>query len=399
MQADLKATVERKKNELSSEFQPKWWGKTVGLYVHVPFCATSCDFCAFYQVQGDRAGIRAYLDGIEEEAAQVAVAGQELNTCFFGGGTPGLLKASDLQILCETVRRNFRGTLGEWTVEMAPSTVKLDKLKVLKDQGVTRISMGVQSFDDALLDKLGRQHSRKQILKAYDLIREEGFESVNLDLIFAIPGQNEARLKEDIRQAAQLGPDHLSTYCLTFEEDTALFVQLSEGKVALDVELETRLYLTCWEEMERLGYEQYEVSNFARPGKQCLHNANTWKMDQWIGLGPSAASQFRGRRYSNVPDLDRWLEGVKANHPNWIDQSDLNEALLLEDVLIFGLRMSDGVDLNELQNRFGRELTRSQSKTIEALESDGKLRKSGDRIRLTRAGRLLSDAVGSALMV
>jgi oxygen-independent coproporphyrinogen-3 oxidase len=282
---------------------------------------------------------------------------------------------------------------------MAPSTVKPDKLKALKEQGVTRISMGVQSFDDALLDKLGRQHSRKQILKAYSLIREEGFESVNLDLIFAIPGQSEARLKEDIRQAAQLGPDHLSTYCLTFEEDTALFVQLSEGKVALDVDLETRLYLTCWEEMERLGFEQYEVSNFARPGKQCLHNINTWKMDQWIGLGPSAASQIRGRRYSNVPDLDRWLEGVKGNRPNRVDQSVLTEGLLLEDALIFGLRMNEGVDLKALQQRFGQELTRSQSKTIEALESDGKLRKNEDRIWLTREGRLLSDAIGSELMV
>jgi oxygen-independent coproporphyrinogen-3 oxidase len=310
-----------------------------------------------------------------------------------------LLKASDLQILCETVRRNFGETVGEWTVEMAPSTVKPDKLKALKEQGVTRISMGVQSFDDALLDKLGRQHSRKQILKAYSLIREEGFESVNLDLIFAIPGQSEARLKEDIRQAAQLGPDHLSTYCLTFEEDTALFVQLSEGKVALDVDLETRLYLTCWEEMERLGFEQYEVSNFARPGKQCLHNINTWKMDQWIGLGPSAASQIRGRRYSNVPDLDRWLEGVKGNRPNRVDQSVLTEGLLLEDALIFGLRMNEGVDLKALQQRFGQELTRSQSKTIEALESDGKLRKNEDRIWLTREGRLLSDAIGSELMV
>ncbi len=305
---------------------------------------------------------------------------------LFWGGTPGLLKASDLQILCETVRRNFGETVGEWTVEMAPSTVKPDKLKALKEQGVTRISMGVQSFDDALLDKLGRQHSRKQILKAYDLIREEGFESVNLDLIFAIPGQSEARLKEDIRHAAQLGPDHLSTYCLTFEEDTALFVQLSEGKVALDVDLETRLYLTCWEEMERLGFEQYEVSNFARPGKQCLHNINTWKMDQWIGLGPSAASQIRGRRYSNVPDLDRWLEGVKGNRPNRVDQSVLTEGLLLEDALIFGLRMNEGVDLKALQQRFGQELTRSQSKTIEALESDGKLRKNEDRIWLTREG-------------
>lgn len=399
MQADLKATVEGKKNELRSEFQPKWWGESLGLYVHVPFCATACDFCAFYQVQSDRDGIRAYLDGIQGEADLLESTGQKIDTCFWGGGTPGLLKASDLQILCETVVRNFGPPVREWTVEMAPSTVKPDKLKVLKEHGVTRISMGVQSFDDALLDKLGRQHSRKQILKAYDLIREEGFESVNLDLIFAIPGQDETRLKEDIRLAARLEPDHLSTYCLTFEEDTALFVQLSEGKVSIDVDLETRLYLACWEEMERLGYEQYEVSNFARPGKQCVHNTNTWKMDQWIGLGPSAASQFQGKRFTNVPDLENWLKGVKQRSLNQVDRSELSESLLLEDSLVFGLRMNDGLDLNVLQQRYGLELSLMQSSTIRELESEGKLLRNGDRIWLTNEGRLLVDAIGSALMV
>ncbi len=399
MQADLKATVEGKKNELGSEFQPKWWGETLGLYVHVPFCATACDFCAFYQVQSDRDGIRAYLDGIQAEAALLEGTGQKIDTCFWGGGTPGLLKASDLQILCETVARFSGPPVREWTVEMAPSTVKPDKLKILKEHGVTRISMGVQSFDDGLLEKLGRQHSRKQILKAYDLIRAEGFESVNLDLIFAIPGQDETRLKADVQQAAQLEPDHLSTYCLTFEEDTALFVQLSEGKVAIDVDLETRLYLTCWEKMASLGFEQYEVSNFARPGKQCVHNTNTWKMDQWIGLGPSAASQFRGQRYSNVPDLEHWLRGVDERKLNRVDQSRLTESLLLEDALIFGLRMNDGVDLNALRQRFDQDLTPVQSETIEKLEIEGKLLRDGNRIWLTDEGRLVVDSIGSALMV
>jgi len=398
MQADLKATAEGKKDESKREFQPKWWGGTLGLYVHVPFCATTCDFCAFYQVQSDREGIRAYLEGIRREAVLLESGCRPIDTCFWGGGTPGLLKASDLQILCETVVSYFGQPAHEWTVEMAPSTVKADKLRILKDHGVTRISMGVQSFDDPLLDKLGRQHSRKQIFKAYDLIREEDFESVNLDLIFAIPGQDANRLKKDIREAASLEPDHLSTYCLTFEEDTALFVKLSEGKVAIDVDLEAALYVTCWEEMERQGYEQYEISNFARSGKQCLHNLNTWKMGQWIGLGPSASSQYQGERYSNVADLDTWMTGVESGERQRVDHSQLSKSLLLEDALIFGLRMNRGVDLDRLEARYDCGISIAQEEVIRRLHGEGKLWKNGSRIGLTGTGRLVADAIGGALM-
>ncbi len=398
MQGDLKATVEAKKNEMTPEFQPKWWGETLGLYVHVPFCATACDFCAFYQVQSDRDGIRSYLDGIGREMSFLGV-NQPIDTCYWGGGTPGLLTARDLQILFESVVGHLGQPLREWTVEMAPSTVKADKLKILKEQGVTRISMGVQSFDDGLLDKLGRQHSRKQVMKAYDLIRKEGFDSVNLDLIFAIPGQDESRLRRDIQEAAILEPDHLSTYCLTFEEDTALFVQLSKGSVSIDVDLEARLYTACWDEMAKRGFEQYEVSNFAQPGKRCRHNLNTWKMDQWIGVGPSASSQYCGQRYTNVPDLRLWLEGVENGTPDRVDCSELSIPLLIEDSLIFGLRMNDGVDLDRIGQRFGQTLSVAQQNTLRQLEREEKLVRKNQKVWLTDEGRLVADAIGSALMV
>ncbi len=397
MRGDLLATVERRKEDLAQEFQHKWWGKSLGLYLHVPFCATSCDFCAFYQVQSDRNGIRNYLYGMRLEAEMVAVD-QAIDTCFWGGGTPGLLTSKDLERLGGVMIDRFGAPKEEWTVEMAPSTVKADKLKALKELGVTRISMGAQSFDEGLLEKLGRQHSRKQIMKAYDLIRRFEFDSVNLDLIFAIPGQNETRLQADVQAAAALEPDHLSTYCLTFEEDTALFVQLSEGKVSIDRELESRLYRASWEAMAEAGYEQYEVSNYARPGKRCAHNINTWRMDQWIGLGPSAASQFRGRRYSNVPDLEKWLKNLDQGERGEIDRSDLTPSLLLEDSLIFGLRMNDGVDTKELEMRFGCEMTEQQRAAIARLETDGKLKRSGNRIWLTDEGRLVADAIGTEMM-
>jgi len=397
MQGDLKATVEGKKEQIEGKFQPKWWGDTLGLYLHVPFCATACDFCAFYQVQGDRDGILNYLRGVERELGYLP-EGIEIDTCFWGGGTPGLLRAEDLDTLCRATIEKLGTPKEEWTVEMAPSAVKADKLEVLKACGVTRISMGVQSFDDRLLDKLGRQHSRKQIFKAYELIRECGFESVNLDLIFAIPGQDEQRLLSDIDAAVALAPDHLSTYCLTFEEDTALYVQLSEGKVALDEELEERLYRTSWDAMANAGFEQYEISNYAKPGKQCLHNLNTWKMDQWIGLGPSGASQFRGRRFANAPDLDDWLKGVASGELCRVDEVDLSVDMLWEDCLIFGLRMNQGIDLDALQARFDRPIDSRIEARLRRLESEGALEREGSRLRLTEQGRLVADAIGAELM-
>ena len=397
MQGDLKATIEEKKKENDCKFRSKLVGDALGLYVHVPFCPTACDFCAFYQEQTDRAGIEAYLDGIGREVLLYDV-GKPVDTYFFGGGTPGLLIAEDLERLSTILINHFGVPAMEWTVEMAPSTVKADKLRVLKDLGVTRISMGVQSFDEQLLDALGRQHSRKQIFKAYDQIRSADFKSVNLDLIFAIPGQDTDRLKKDIQDAASLEPDHISTYCLTFEEDTALYAKLAKGEISLDVDREAELYLSCWRSMAEAGYEQYEVSNFSKPGHECIHNVNTWKMHQWIGLGPSASSQFGGIRYSNVPDLDKWICGLKEGARDRIEVQELTASLMLEDALIFGLRMNRGVEVESLCQRFGKPLSQRVSKVLMEMEECGYLERLGTRALVTESGRLLADAIGQNLM-
>jgi oxygen-independent coproporphyrinogen-3 oxidase len=184
-------------------------------YLHIPFCASSCDFCAFYQEQPERAKIEGFLGSIEAEMAQSGLSGG-IETAFWGGGTPGLLPAEDLNRLGQSMVKTL-GRPSEWTVELAPSSVRADKLAALKAAGVTRVSMGVQSFDPATLDALGRRHSLKQVREAWDLVREAGFASVNLDLIFAVPGQDEARWEADLREAVRLAPDHLSTYCLTFD--------------------------------------------------------------------------------------------------------------------------------------------------------------------------------------
>ena len=365
------------------------------LYLHVPFCASSCDFCSFYQEQPKRGEIDRYLSAIEREM-ELHPPGR-VETAFWGGGTPGLLPAEDLRRLGKAMTK-AAGRPGEWTVELAPSSVRADKLAALKEIGVTRVSMGVQSFDDATLDALGRRHSPKQIMEAWELIEAAGFASRNLDLIFAIPGQDEKRWTDDLHRAMSLKPDHLSTYCLTFEEDTAMFVKLSQGKVKIDRELEAHLYRRTWETLEAGGYAQYETSNFARPGHACRHNLITWEMGAWMGYGPSASSQWGDRRWTNPSKLDQWIKGVEAGQPVLEQVKDLRPADLLCDALVFGLRLNAGVDPFALSARFGTTLPQGVRDLFADLVEEGFMELAGTHFRLTGEGRLRADAVGVAVL-
>ncbi|MGA2445781.1 MAG: radical SAM family heme chaperone HemW [Opitutaceae bacterium] len=366
--------------------------------MHVPFCASTCDFCAFYQTKPTADGVRRFLRGVAREAELVAW-NRPVDTVFWGGGTPGLLSPRALTELGGVVRRHSGGRLREWSVEMAPASVTPQRLAALKEVGVTRISMGVQSFQPALLAALGRQHTLPQAQRAYECVRAAGFASVNLDLIFAIPGEGLEAWRADLDAAVRLAPDHISTYCLTFEEDTALFVKLSEGRVRHDVEKEAAFYTEAWERLEAAGYAQYEVSNFARPSHQCRHNLNTWRMEEWIGLGPSAASQFGGWRSSNVADLEQWLADVDAGRRALVDRVELTPRVLAEDSLIFGLRMNEGVDLSALRTRFPDAPWENISGLAGRLAEEGfAIMDDGGRLRLTLHGRLLADAVGAQIM-
>lgn len=369
-----------------------------GLYLHVPFCARSCDFCAFYQIQPHRDDVDRFLSGIADEADLEGVS-RPVSTCFIGGGTPSVLHERDLDALCDLLLDRFEGPFDEWTVEMAPGSVRPEKLKCLKDRGVTRISMGVQSFQPRMLDALGRPHSLARIHRAWDWIRETGFKSVNLDLMFAVPGQEADHWQADLTDAIRLQPDHLSTYCLTYEEDTALYLRLSEGKVCRSEQQERDLYLDTWRRLEAEGFQQYEVSNFARPGHSCRHNLNTWRMGDWIGLGPAAASQQDGWRGANVPDLDQWLQGLERGERGRGDRQDLNSLQRAEDAVIFGLRLREGVNIPALKRRFSGLDFDPLNSLLTSLEKDDLLTQDrAGTVRLTDEGFLVADAIGVEVM-
>ena len=375
---------------------------TFGVYVHVPFCSSTCDFCAFYQERPSKKKFETYFLSLEREM-QKANINKKADTVFIGGGTPGILRSDELFRLCELINGLGLKENVEWTIELAPNEVTIEKLTVLKDAGVNRISLGVQTFDPKLMDDLGRKHGPEKVFHAYDLIRETNFNSVNLDLIFGIPHQSLEGWMSDMEQAVELQPQHLSTYCLTFEEDTALYHRLAKGELTIDIQREASFYEYAWDFLPRRGYKQYEVSNFALDGHACVHNQNTWTMNEWIGFGPSACSQYQFKRWKNPSDLDRWAIGVRDGFKtqDYEDFTELSNVILAEDAILFGLRMNQGINLREIAERF--QLTEQYIDNLvnffENLEKEGLAVQNQNWISLTQEGRIRTDAIAAELPV
>ncbi|MCC5807952.1 MAG: radical SAM family heme chaperone HemW [Opitutales bacterium] len=373
-------------------------GLGLGLYLHVPFCARVCDFCNFYQERPEGDDFSRYIDGVARELALRPLP-RRVDTVFWGGGTPGLLTARDLDTLGSCVRSALPAMPAEWTVEMAPASVRADKLRVLKELGVNRISIGVQSFDEATLVRLGRPHTRNQVDRAVALVEAAGFDNWSMDLMFALPGQGLEAWRADLGEAIRRGPAHFSTYCLTFEEDTALWVRMRRGEVEQRGEAdEAVFYEMAWDALGDGGYDQYEVSNFARPGYACAHNLGTWRMQEWLGFGPSASSQAAGMRRTNVHDTEAWLAGVRAGEPRFAESTVLSDGILAQDAVIFGLRMNEGICVPRFRKRYPMAAWAEAEQLFSELAEEGLAMAEGGTIRLTRAGRLLADRIGLAVL-
>jgi oxygen-independent coproporphyrinogen-3 oxidase len=372
---------------------------SLGVYVHVPFCSSTCDFCAFYQEKPRKNSIKSYINWLRREFMRITPP-RSVETIFIGGGTPGVLSPDELSELCEIVGENSGDEVKEWSVELAPNEVTTKKLGALKAGGVTRVSLGVQTFDAALLGEMGRRHPPEKALSAYDLIRDMGFESVNLDFIFGAPGQTIEQWEGDLSRAVDLSPDHISTYCLTFEEDTALYARLAKGELSIDPDREAAFYELAWEYLPNRGYGQYEVSNFARIGMESVHNLNTWRMNEWLGYGPSAASQFGGKRYSNVSNLEAWGRSLEENNASPLEDLEvLSDGNLAYDSVLFGLRLNAGFDFAEIGRRFSVPSSAFDPLRLffERFEDEGLVYREGDHYRLLAAGRILADAIASEL--
>ena len=390
--------------ELNTLVLNKEWGGrkklALGIYIHVPFCSTTCDFCIFYQEKPSKIGIESYFRGLRDEFDRFS-PNRDVSTIFIGGGTPGLLKAEQLKELCSLVSTFDLLPEAEWSIELAPSEITPEKLDVLRQGGVNRISLGVQTFNPKFMDALGRQHPVDKTLQAYQWICQAGFQSVNLDLIFGAPGQSLQDWGDDLAQAVALDPDHLSTYCLTFEEDTAMFVRLSQGKVKIDPEREAEFYEFAWDYLPKQGFEQYEVSNYAKPGHACRHNLNTWAMNEWIGYGPSACTQSQGIRRKNIANLEEWAEGMQlGNQPKFMDEETLSFSDFAQDAVLFGLRMNRGISIPVIAKQFDVATNQFLGMThfLDRLVSEGlATQPNSGSYALTKQGRILCDAIACDL--
>lgn len=323
-----------------------------------------------------------------------------VQSVFWGGGTPGLLPVGDLERLGKAVlKANGGEPPQEWTVEMAPATLKADKLACLHDLGVNRLSIGIQSFQSRYLEALGRVHSLAQVHRAIERVHQSAITNFNLDLIFAIPGQPLDDWEDDLRRAIDSGPTHISTYCLTFEEDTALWLRLQKGQLMqTDPEEEARFYELSCEILASAGLQQYEISNFAQAGCACEHNLNTWRMQDWLGLGPSASSQLGLHRWTEPHSLEAWLRGLTTGNPAFVEETTLTPEMLARDYLVFGLRMNEGVDLDRWRQRFPDAAPTGWEGFCRSLLEEGLAVETGSRLALTSRGRLLADRIGSEIL-
>jgi oxygen-independent coproporphyrinogen-3 oxidase len=345
----------------------------LSLYIHIPFCPQ-------------------YVEALIREIHLWAGRGLKANTIYLGGGTPSLLNGEQIGGILKACDEAFdMARNAEITIEVNPGTISETFLRQLRALGVNRMSLGVQSFDDRKLRELGRRHTAAEALEAYRMARGT-FETINIDLLYALPNQTLKEWRETLERALSVEPDHLSLYPLSVEEDTTLAEEIASGRVMRpDSDLAAEMYLLAEEMLD--GYDHYEISNWARPGKRCQHNLSYWRNLHYLGFGAGAHSFFARYRFFNLLSPMEYIQRlVEADCP--IDQAEyIDEALEMAETVILGLRLREGISIEGFARRFGREATSLYRAQIEELVSLGLLAKNGDAIQLTRSGRLLGNEV------
>ncbi len=383
--------------EIAAAAAPPARAECRALYVHVPFCETKCSYCDFYSLPGGRRGREpaAYLDALDRELALRAPPGFAPETVFVGGGTPTVLSAEELARLGRILReRADLSRLREWTVEANPGTLDAARVDALLAAGVDRVSVGVQSFDDRVLRSVGRIHDAAQARAAVRDLRAAGVPRVSVDLLFAVPGQGMDTFARDLDEAVALGTDHLSCYGLLYEEGTTMLARERRGLVRREDEgLERAMLLSARRRLAAAGFRAYEISNFARPGEECLHNLVYWRNGPYLGVGVSAASYLGGVRSSNPRDLRAWTERVERGEDPASESERLDARGRLGETIMLGLRLDEGVRFDDLAARTGLDPRPLFAPLLRRLEAAGLVTIDRDCLRLTDDGIPVADAI------
>jgi oxygen-independent coproporphyrinogen-3 oxidase len=362
----------------------------VHLYAHIPFCHNICPYCGFYKHTPGKLANADFIEAILTEAKrhQDCVT-DPIQTVYFGGGTPSLLSPTHLGSLC----RGLSDTLDlsqveEWTLEANPATFDLAKAKLMLELGVTRISLGTQSFDHDTLSTLGRDHSPADAIEAYETLRAAGFENVSIDLMFSIPGQTLESWQKDLHQAATLHPNHISAYNLTYEEDTEFLTRHQSGELDNDEDRDADLFYTALDFLEENGFSHYEISNYAQPGFESKHNQAYWNGASYLGLGPGAVSTIGKERWTTLADTAAYVRAAKGGLDTRTNIEILTEEDLRLERIALLLRTREGLPTSLL----------STPNSVESLTQQGLVIDQTGFTRLTRAGKALADPIAAALV-
>lgn len=366
--------------------------KELELYIHIPFCVKKCDYCDFLSGPADAGRQREYVEALKKEIKNCKdFVAYQVSSVFIGGGTPSILPGEMIGEIMETVREKFELIPNaEISIEANPGTVDRKKLEIYRESGMNRISFGCQSADNRELKMLGRIHTWEDFQESYQMARDAGFTNINVDLMSGLPGQTLTSWETTLRKIANLQPEHISAYSLIIEEGTPF----AEKDLNLpDEDVERAMYENTHDILASFGYQQYEISNYAKNEKECRHNLGYWKRTEYLGLGLGSSSLVNETRFSNTSDMERYLK--TSGNPESIreQQEELQPEDQMAEYMILGLRMMKGVSVTEFKNSFGHEMYEIYGDIIEKYMRMELLEKEGDYLRFTRRGISVSNPV------
>lgn len=371
-----------------------------GIYLHIPFCKTRCIYCDFYS--STRSELRShYVTALCRELTMRKdyLKGEKVETIYFGGGTPSQLGKDDFTQIFDTIRELYGLEQNqEITLEANPDDLTPEYLGMLSTLPFNRISMGIQTFDDATLKLLNRRHNAQTAIEAVGRCREAGFRNISIDLIYGLPGETRERWESDLLQAIDLNVEHISAYHLIYEEDTPIYKMLKQHRIdEVDEDSSLQFFTLLMEHLQKAGYEHYEISNFCRPGKQSRHNTSYWKGIPYLGCGPSAHSFNGTTREWNVSSIDTYIKGIEENRRAF-ETEFLDPATRYNEFIITTMRTAWGTPIEKLKQEFGNEMWDYCRKMAAPYLTNGKLEVHDGALRLTREGIFISDSVMSDLL-
>ena len=372
--------------------------KPTSAYVHIPFCTQICYYCDFSKVFIKNQPVDSYLEHLLQEFHSYDI--QKLRTLYIGGGTPTALSASQLEVLLDGLTKNLDlSMLEELTIEANPGDLDADKIAVLQNSAVNRVSLGVQTFDDKMLKKIGRSHTEKDIYENIDRLKLAGFDNISIDLIYALPGQTMDQVKDNVAKAIALDIPHMSLYSLILENHTVSMNRMRRGKLPLPKEeLEAEMFEYIIAELERAGFEHYEISNFSKQGFESRHNLMYWDNAEYYGIGAGASGYVDGVRYKNHGPIRHYLKAVEEESAR-INEEHLSQREQMEEEMFLGLRKKSGVSMARFEEKFERSFPELYGEIVKDLIQQGLMQLDGDRVRMTKRGLFLGDTVAERFIL